>query len=64
MIDMVVAKYFARLLTWRAIMIKDDNVNVTKETKIAKFAANEIATMCLLSNSSFRWNMLCQGDAS
>lgn len=44
--DMVVARDSARLLTWRAAMMKDDNVNFTKEAAMAKLAASEAATMC------------------
>jgi len=44
--DMVVARDSARLLTWRAAMMKDDSVNFTKEAAMAKLAASEAATMC------------------
>ena len=44
--DMVVARDSARLLTWRAAMLKDNKENFTREAAMAKLAASEAATMC------------------
>lgn len=43
---MVVARDSARLLTWRAAMMKDKNEKYTREAAMAKLAASEAATMC------------------
>jgi butyryl-CoA dehydrogenase len=43
---MVVARDSARLLTWRAAMLKDSNEKFTREAAMAKLAASEAATMC------------------
>mmetsp|Transcript_17996 Transcript_17996/g.32546 ORF Transcript_17996/g.32546 Transcript_17996/m.32546 type:complete len:345 (+) Transcript_17996:53-1087(+) len=43
---MVVARDGARLLTWRAAMLKDDGERHTREAAVAKLAASEAATMC------------------
>lgn len=44
--QMVVARDSARLLTWRAAMMKDNKEKFTREAAIAKLAASEAATMC------------------
>lgn len=43
---MTVARDSARLLTWRAAMMKDNGENFTREAAMAKLAASEAATMC------------------
>mmetsp|Transcript_8353 Transcript_8353/g.9613 ORF Transcript_8353/g.9613 Transcript_8353/m.9613 type:complete len:443 (-) Transcript_8353:789-2117(-) len=43
---MVLARDSARLLTWRAAMLKDNKENFTREAAMAKLAASEAATMC------------------
>lgn len=43
---MVVARDAARLLTWRAATMKDNNERFTREAAMAKLAASEAATMC------------------
>ncbi|GMH51998.1 hypothetical protein TL16_g01135, partial [Triparma laevis f. inornata] len=43
---MALARDSARLLTWRAAMLKDTGKNYTKEAAMAKLAASEAATMC------------------
>jgi len=43
---MSLARDSARLLTWRAAMIKDSGGDYTKEAAMAKLAASEAATMC------------------
>lgn len=43
---MVVARDSARLLTWRAAMLKDAKQKYTREAAMAKLAASEAATMC------------------
>eukprot|EP00557_Chaetoceros_sp_GSL56_P002039 CAMPEP_0176495814 /NCGR_PEP_ID=MMETSP0200_2-20121128/10866_1 /TAXON_ID=947934 /ORGANISM="Chaetoceros sp., Strain GSL56" /LENGTH=446 /DNA_ID=CAMNT_0017893735 /DNA_START=138 /DNA_END=1479 /DNA_ORIENTATION=+ len=43
---MVVARDSARLLTWRAAMMKDNGEKYTREAAMAKLAASEAATMC------------------
>ena len=44
---MTVARDAARLLTWRAAMMRDQgNVKFTREAAMAKLAASEAATMC------------------
>ncbi|GMH51927.1 hypothetical protein TrST_g8222 [Triparma strigata] len=43
---MALARDSARLLTWRAAMLKDTGKNFTKEAAMAKLAASEAATMC------------------
>mmetsp|Transcript_10032 Transcript_10032/g.20709 ORF Transcript_10032/g.20709 Transcript_10032/m.20709 type:complete len:453 (+) Transcript_10032:105-1463(+) len=43
---MVVARDSARLLTWRAAMLKDKKELFTREAAMAKLAASEAATMC------------------
>lgn len=43
---MALARDSARLLTWRAAMLKDSGKNYTKEAAMAKLAASEAATMC------------------
>ncbi len=44
--QMVVARDSARLLTWRAAMMKNDKQKYTREAAMAKLAASEAATMC------------------
>lgn len=44
--QMVVARDAARLLTWRAAMMKDAGEKYTREAAMAKLAASEAATMC------------------
>jgi len=44
--QMSVARDSARLLTWRAAMIKDEGGDYTKEAAQAKLAASEAATFC------------------
>lgn len=44
--QMVVARDSARLLTWRAAMMKDNGEKYTREAAMAKLAASEAATMC------------------
>eukprot|EP00549_Striatella_unipunctata_P011223 CAMPEP_0118711746 /NCGR_PEP_ID=MMETSP0800-20121206/24312_1 /TAXON_ID=210618 ORGANISM="Striatella unipunctata, Strain CCMP2910" /NCGR_SAMPLE_ID=MMETSP0800 /ASSEMBLY_ACC=CAM_ASM_000638 /LENGTH=420 /DNA_ID=CAMNT_0006616481 /DNA_START=116 /DNA_END=1378 /DNA_ORIENTATION=- len=44
--SMVVARDAARLLTWRAALLKDNNESFTREAAMAKLAASEAATMC------------------
>lgn len=44
--EMVVARDAARLLTWRAAQLKDNEERFTREAAIAKLAASEAATMC------------------
>ena len=43
---MVVARDGARLLTWRAALLKDNGENFTREAAMAKLVASEAATMC------------------
>lgn len=43
---MVVARDSARLLTWRAALLKDNGEKFTREAAMAKLAASEAATMC------------------
>ena len=43
---MAVARDGARLLTWRAAILKDTGKNYTKEAAMAKLAASEAATLC------------------
>jgi butyryl-CoA dehydrogenase len=43
---MAVARDSARLLTWRAAMLKDAGQPYIKEAAMAKLAASEAATMC------------------
>jgi len=43
---MVVARDGARLLTWRAALLKDNGEKFTREAAMAKLAASEAATMC------------------
>jgi butyryl-CoA dehydrogenase len=43
---MVVARDAARLLTWRAAQMKDNNEKFTREAAMGKLAASEAATMC------------------
>eukprot|EP00567_Pseudictyota_dubia_P005634 CAMPEP_0197445832 /NCGR_PEP_ID=MMETSP1175-20131217/10949_1 /TAXON_ID=1003142 /ORGANISM="Triceratium dubium, Strain CCMP147" /LENGTH=494 /DNA_ID=CAMNT_0042976851 /DNA_START=72 /DNA_END=1556 /DNA_ORIENTATION=+ len=43
---MAVARDSARLLTWRAAMMKDKGEKFTREAAMAKLAASEAATMC------------------
>jgi butyryl-CoA dehydrogenase len=43
---MAVARDSARLLTWRAAMMKDNGEKFTREAAMAKLAASEAATMC------------------
>jgi len=43
---MALARDSARLLTWRAAMLKDNNEPYTREAAMAKLAASEAATMC------------------
>lgn len=43
---MVIARDSARLLTWRAALLKDNGENFTREAAMAKLAASEAATMC------------------
>lgn len=43
---MVVARDSARLLTWRAAVMKDKDQKYTREAAMAKLAASEAATMC------------------
>jgi len=43
---MSVARDSARLLTWRAAMLKDQGKQYTKEAAMAKLAASEAATYC------------------
>lgn len=43
---MCVARDAARLLTWRAAMMKDNKEKFTREAAMAKLAASEAATMC------------------
>jgi butyryl-CoA dehydrogenase len=42
--DMAVKLESARLLTWRAAVLKDNDKNFTKEAAMAKLAASEAAT--------------------
>uniref|UniRef100_A0A8C7MR10 short-chain acyl-CoA dehydrogenase n=1 Tax=Oncorhynchus kisutch TaxID=8019 RepID=A0A8C7MR10_ONCKI len=44
--DMAVAVESARLLTWKAAMLKDAKKPFTKEAAMAKLAASEAATFC------------------
>jgi butyryl-CoA dehydrogenase len=44
--QMAVARDAARLLTWRAAMMKDNNEKFTREAAMAKLTASEAATMC------------------
>ena len=44
--EMVVARDSARLLTWRAAMMKNNNEKYTREAAMAKLAASEAATKC------------------
>ena len=44
--QMTVARDSARLLTWRAAMMKDRGEKFTREAAMAKLAASEAATMC------------------
>ena len=44
--QMSVARDSARLLTWRAAILKDSGRSFTKEAAMAKLAASEAATMC------------------
>jgi len=44
--QMAVARDSARLLTWRAAMMKDRGEKYTREAAMAKLAASEAATMC------------------
>jgi len=44
--QMVVARDSARLLTWRAAMMKDNKEKFSREAAMAKLAASEAATMC------------------
>lgn len=44
--QMVVARDSARLLTWRAAMMKDNKEKFIREAAMAKLAASEAATMC------------------
>jgi len=44
--NMVVARDSARLLTWRAANLKDNNKKFVREAAMAKLAASEAATMC------------------
>lgn len=44
--QMAIARDSARLLTWRAAMLKDENKKFTREAAMAKLAASEAATMC------------------
>ncbi|XP_058473260.1 short-chain specific acyl-CoA dehydrogenase, mitochondrial [Solea solea] len=44
--DMAVAVESARLLTWKAALLKDSNKSYTKEAAMAKLAASEAATFC------------------
>ncbi len=44
--QMTVARDAARLLTWRAAMMKDAGEKYTREAAMAKLAASEAATMC------------------
>lgn len=44
--QMTVARDAARLLTWRAAMMKDNKEKFTREAAMAKLAASEAATMC------------------
>mmetsp|Transcript_6380 Transcript_6380/g.9718 ORF Transcript_6380/g.9718 Transcript_6380/m.9718 type:complete len:427 (-) Transcript_6380:274-1554(-) len=43
---MTVARDSARLLTWRAAMLKDNKERFVREAAMAKLAASEAATMC------------------
>jgi len=43
---MAVARDSARLLTWRAALMKDNKERFTREAAMAKLAASEAATMC------------------
>jgi butyryl-CoA dehydrogenase len=43
---MTVARDSARLLTWRAAMMKDNGERFVREAAMAKLAASEAATMC------------------
>ena len=43
---MSVARDAARLLTWRAALLKDRGMPYTKEAAMAKLSASEAATMC------------------
>lgn len=44
--DMVTIRDSARLLTWRAAQLKDNNEKYTKEAAMAKLVASEAATKC------------------
>ncbi|KAE8746341.1 short-chain acyl-CoA dehydrogenase [Frankliniella occidentalis] len=44
--DMALQLESARLLTWRAAFLKDNNKPFTKEAAMAKLAASEAATFC------------------
>jgi len=44
--DMVTMRDSARLLTWRAAQLKDNNEKYTKEAAMAKLVASEAATRC------------------
>ena len=44
--QMTVARDSARLLTWRAAMMKDNGERFVREAAMAKLAASEAATMC------------------
>jgi len=44
--DMVTMRDSARLLTWRAAQMKDNNEKYTKEAAMAKLVASEAATKC------------------
>ncbi|XP_043482150.1 short-chain specific acyl-CoA dehydrogenase, mitochondrial [Leptopilina heterotoma] len=44
--DMALKLESARLLTWRAAYLKDNNQSFTKEAAMAKLAASEAATFC------------------
>merc|ERR1712183_432333 len=44
--NMVVARDSARLLTWRAANLKDNNKRFVREAAMAKLASSEAATMC------------------
>lgn len=44
--QMTVARDSARLLTWRAAMLKDNGEKFSREAAMAKLAASEAATMC------------------
>ncbi|KAG5666384.1 hypothetical protein PVAND_014413 [Polypedilum vanderplanki] len=44
--DMAMRIEAARLLTWRAAVLKDEGKSITKEAAMAKLAASETATFC------------------